>query len=344
MTAAVKPVANQRSTISAGFAGALLEHAVAAGAGEAELLAESGIAREDISVPDGRIPTAHYAVMLQSAARLCSDPAFALHFASAVRLEDVSIVGLIGKACATMGEGREQLNRFARLMIDAEGVAPEFLALVRDGADIWLELTSPIFSDYPVLAEAGLTRFVCGLINAGMPLPREVHFKRAAPEWSAEHRGILKTQVVFGSQRNGVLIDEAFLAIPLPPSSRYVFALLCERADALLSDLRSLATVRARVESVLMQTLHSGETGMEKIARQLGVSSSTLYRQLDAENVRYDTVLDKLRRTMALQFLSAGKTSAGEIAYLLGFSEASAFSRAFKRWTGKSLKEFRAAE
>jgi AraC-like DNA-binding protein len=318
-----------------------LEHAIAAGAEEKDLLAEAGLARDDIADPDARIPTARYAAMLQAAASRCADPAFALHFASAVRLEEVSIVGLIGKACATIGEGRRQLNRFASLVIDADGVAPEMMALARDETGIWLELTSPIFSAYPILAEAALTRFVCGLINSGLPLPGAVHFRHAEPDWSAEHRRILGTSVVFASNRNGVLVDEAFLDTPLPPSSRYVFTLLCERADALLADLRSSGTLRARVEGAVMQSLHCGETGMEAVARQLGLSPSTLYRQLEAEGVRYETVIDELRKTMALQFLDAGKTSVSEIAYLLGFSEASAFSRAFRRWTGQSPKEYR---
>jgi AraC-like DNA-binding protein len=82
--------------------------------------------------------------------------------------------------------------------------------------------------------------------------------------------------------------------------------------------------------------LHKGEVGMDGIAAALGVSRQTLFRRLKAEGVTFAAVLDDLRRRLALSYLAERRVSVNEAAYLTGFSEPAAFSRAFKRWTGAS--------
>ena len=85
-----------------------------------------------------------------------------------------------------------------------------------------------------------------------------------------------------------------------------------------------------------MPILHTGDVGMEIVASKLGMSRQTLYRNLKSEGATFETVLDELRHKMAVNFLSGRKVSVNETAYLVGFSEPAAFSRAFKRWTGVS--------
>mgnify|MGYP003882060203 CR=1 FL=1 len=94
--------------------------------------------------------------------------------------------------------------------------------------------------------------------------------------------------------------------------------------------------MRAQVESHLIPNLHNGNPGMEPIAEKLGVSRQMLYRKLKAEGISFEKLLDTLRHKMAVHYLNGKKVSVNETAYLVGFSDPSAFSRAFKRWTGKS--------
>ena len=135
---------------------------------------------------------------------------------------------------------------------------------------------------------------------------------------------------------NALLMDEEFLSIRLPRSNRYVFGVLSEHAEALLKSLEDSKSTRGRVESLLMPVLHTGEASMEMIAGKLGMSRQTLFRKLKAEGVNFEKVLDELRHKLALYYLNGKKASVNETAYLVGFSEPSAFSRAFKRWTGSS--------
>ena len=93
-----------------------------------------------------------------------------------------------------------------------------------------------------------------------------------------------------------------------------------------------------------MPILHTGEASVDMVAGRLGVSRQTLFRKLKAEGVTFEKVLDELRHQLALHYLSEGKVSVNETAYLVGFSDRTAFSRAFKRWTGFSPRGKRVSE
>ncbi len=90
-----------------------------------------------------------------------------------------------------------------------------------------------------------------------------------------------------------------------------------------------------------MPILHTGEVSVETIAGKLGTSRQTLYRNLKDEGVTFEQVLDALRHRMALDYIASRKVSVNETAYLVGFSDPASFSRAFKRWTGKSPRDWR---
>ena len=108
------------------------------------------------------------------------------------------------------------------------------------------------------------------------------------------------------------------------------------------SDGRRDASFRRRVEAELEMRLAEGETRIGPVARALGCSRQTLYRRLKAEGLTFGQVLDDLRRRRALALVRDAARPVKEIAWRLGFSDPAAFSRAFKRWTGKSPQAFRA--
>jgi AraC-like DNA-binding protein len=90
-----------------------------------------------------------------------------------------------------------------------------------------------------------------------------------------------------------------------------------------------------------MTILHTGDASVDIIAKKLGFSRQTLFRRLKAEGATFREVLDELRHKLALDYLSGKQVSVNETAYLVGFSEPAAFSRAFKRWTGSSPRTMR---
>jgi AraC-like DNA-binding protein len=140
--------------------------------------------------------------------------------------------------------------------------------------------------------------------------------------------------IVFDSGWNALQVDEEVMTIPVALQPRYVFDVLSEHAEALLASLDGAATMRGRVEALLVPLLHTGAAGIDAVAAKLGISRQTLYRRLKAEGATFEAVRDSVRHRLALDYLGAGKASVAETAWRLGFSDRAAFSRAFKRWTG----------
>jgi AraC-like DNA-binding protein len=340
-------------TIAAGYPKAFLDFAAARGADRRVLLERSRIRPDYLEDQDSRIPLSKYLALMEAGVELCGEPALALLFGEAVRFQDISVVALVGEAAETTEEARRQLNRYARLMIDeGDNRVSEHFELVREEGKVWLKATSLLYVDYPLLTESAFARCICSARElfgathdfAKWPYPKAVHFTHEEPSYRAEYDRVFGVPIVFGSRMNALLMDEEFLSIRLPRPNRYAFGVLSAHAEALLKSLENSKTVRGRVESLLMPVLHTGEAGMDAIAAKLGFSRQTLFRKLKAEGVTFEQVLDELRHRLALYYLSGKKVSVNETAYLVGFSDPAAFSRAFKRWTGSSPRVMRSSK
>jgi AraC-like DNA-binding protein len=336
-------------TIAAGYPKGFLEFAVARGADREALLKSAGLAEADLAQQDNRVPLSRYVTLIRAAIAQLNEPAIALQFGEAVRMQDISIVGLICEAAETPAEVGTQLNRYARLVVDESPGRPrEMVRSVVDKDGIWMEAAPGFFQD-ALITEAEFARLVWNTrtmfaddpLFQSMPFPKAVRFRHEGPNFRTEYDRIFGVPVVFGSDRDGILLDARFPLLKQPPTNRYVFGVLSERAEALLKELEATKTVRARVESQLMPMLHTGEATMDRIAARLGLSRRTLLRKLSAEGTTFEKVLDELRHRLAVEFLAARKVSINEAAYLVGFSDPAAFSRAFKRWTGSSPRAAR---
>lgn len=290
--------------------------------------------------PDSRVPFAIYTDLMRQACVLCDDPALALHYGEAVDLAEVSIVGLIMNASETMADAFAQLKRFGRLALDVTGAGLDVTH--RDG-DLWIVDGRVSPNAFPQLTEVTFARLVCGPRRfLAVPHVLEVHLTHPAPSYRSEYDRIFQCEVVFESDWNALRLHPRAPAWRVALQPRYVFGVLTERADMLLKTLDDARTTRARVEGLILPTLHRGEAGAGAIASAMGFSRQTLFRRLKDEGVTFAQVLDDLRHRMALHYLQGRKASVNEVAYLVGFSDRAAFSRAFKRWTGQSPGEVRA--
>ena len=122
-----------------------------------------------------------------------------------------------------------------------------------------------------------------------------------------------------------------------------LFAFLGEMFHAMTAPKPKARCFRSDVEAAIEPLLASGEIGIDRVARELGMSRQTLYRRLKAEGITFEEILEAKRRSLAIRYLGINGDSVKAAAYRLGFSDPAAFSRAFKRWTGVSPSEFRTA-
>jgi AraC-like DNA-binding protein len=338
-------IAMGKETVAAGFPKAFFEFAVARGANRQALIRRSNLDLNDLKDQDNRVPLENYVALMKAGIELCDEPALALLFGEAVRMHDVSIVGLIGEAGDCGESGQQQINRYAPLLIDdGEDVSSDRIVFVRDNGNFWMEFRSPVYVDQPLLTESGFARCVCsaramfksGGILIKAPFPKAIHFTHDEPSYRAEYDRIFGVPLIFRSHINALLFDGEVLSVKPPGTNPYLSQILTARAEELLKRLETSKSTRARVEALLLSVLPSGQVNIETIASKLGLSRQTLFRKLKAESVTFEQVLVELRLKLALEYLGEKKTSVSEAAYLLGFSDPAAFSRAFKRWAGCS--------
>ncbi len=156
----------------------------------------------------------------------------------------------------------------------------------------------------------------------------------------ADYQAVFNAPVMFAAAENALVFDLAELQAPLPGRS---IDLLVASDRVLENYIAALSPddVSTEVRKLLLSLLPNGKANQEEVSRRMHMSRSTLHRRLREENTNYKELLESTRRTLAIEYVRDRKHSLNYIAFLLGFSDQSNFSRAFRRWTGKSPKAFR---
>ena len=331
-------------TTSAGYTKALLDFAVKQGVDEVRLLQRAALQAEALEDQDARVPFARYIALTRAAKEETGNPALALEFGAASDFRKFSVVGLISYASATMMEALMQLNRYGKLVVELDGLGdgPRF-QLSSENGQRWMDDRRANPNDFHELTESTWSRFI---VRSREDFPQhtyaiEAHVTHPAPAYRARYEELWQVPVTFGSRRNAIRSDPEWERVQIQPDNRYAFGVLTERGDALLAELEFSRAFRGRVEALIMPVLHTGEVSVDRIASKLGTSRQTLYRNLKSEGATFEQVLDELRHRLALEYLRGRRTSVNETAYLVGFSDPAAFSRAFKRWTGMSPRDAR---
>lgn len=325
-------------TIAAGYVTGLLSFVESKGAVRERLLEYAGIRETELTDHFARIPLTRYITLMRTASIECGDPALALHFGESSDCGDLTLIALIGAACATVAEASAHLNRYGRIALDVDGIdGPDHFPLIRERTGVWMVDNRQHHGLYPELTVSSFARFVTN-IRKGFPGQRvqEVCFSHAAPSYVAECERVFGVPVRFGSRRSAIRLDHAFPDARVERAPRYTLAVLTAHADALLRDLDAARSITGRVEAALLPLLSTRDVSMDRVAQALAMSRPSLYRALKSEGVTFEQLLDRVRHRMALHHLSSRNVTVHQASHLVGFSDPAAFSRAFKRWTGQS--------
>lgn len=169
--------------------------------------------------------------------------------------------------------------------------------------------------------------------------PFRIDFAHALPPDVSLYQNFFQTNTQFNRKANRIVFDRELLRLPLPQADAGLAEMLKHYADELFLKIPTKDDLIENVRQVLrFRFRRGGNVNLNSTARELAMSVRDLQRKLNAGGTSYQNVLDKLRCELALDYLSQN-IHLREIARLLGFSEPSAFLRAFKSWTGKTPRE-----
>ena len=172
-------------------------------------------------------------------------------------------------------------------------------------------------------------------------MPAEVRFCFPEPADTSEHRRVFRAPLRFNHERSELVWPRNVLDLPMLAADSLLQPIVEGQVRAQLQNLTSAESAVDAVRGVLAQELCDGQPTLQRVASRLHMSVRTLHRRLDDESASFRGVLAGARRELAERHLRDSRLAVGEIAFLLGFSEPSAFRRAFKRWTGQHPAAFR---
>jgi AraC-like DNA-binding protein len=181
---------------------------------------------------------------------------------------------------------------------------------------------------------------LCRQLSGRHLVPSWIKLMHRRTEVPSEFRTFFGCTIEFGSDIDEVTYPGASARLPIVSADPYLNSLLVQYCDeALASRIAKSSAWRLSVENAIAPLLPHGRARIAEISQRLGISPRTLERRLATEGLTFSRVLDELRLDLAKRYLRERGLPISEIAWLLGYREASAFNHAFKRWTGTTPKQ-----
>ncbi len=324
------------NTVSIGYLQALLDYAQVQGLAADALLAGHKL---DLADREARLTEAQGAELFDRAAALLKDPALGLHVGERIRPGHYGVLGYVTMNCATLAEALQALQRYQRLVIDLGPVE-----LAQSGADIVLTWRPDTERPFRQLAEfnlAGLITFA-RWISGRAGSPRRIDFNYAAPKDLAEHKRVFGCELKFDQPCYRLHLSADWLGAKLIQPDPEMHALMLRLAEKQMFSLtQGSDDVLAKARGLVAQQLARGGAELPAIAGQLALSPRSLQRRLQESDLSFSALVDEVRRELAERYLADATLELADVAFLLGFSEQSAFNRAFRRWTGKTPQQWR---
>ncbi|MEY4581789.1 MAG: hypothetical protein RL701_6492 [Pseudomonadota bacterium] len=302
------------------------------------LLNEIGLTPEELADRDARMPCRRALHGLERLIEEFGDPLIGLKMGTQLSLDVLDVVEYAACSTENLGTAIAVMSRYVHLLVEACSLS---VATSGELAKIWQTWTIPApaaANDLVVMAALRFSQRVCQHYEA----PIEVRLMHERPSYADAYASFFEAPVQFGAPANMIVIDRARLAAPLKrrnPRMAVAFERQVQALEQRTTEDRS--TLSGRVRHALTGQLSAGSVSMKQLARQLDVSVATLRRKLEEESTSFTVLLDAARREAAERYLAKPEPTVTEIAFLLGFSNLRAFSRAFRRWTGSAPTQFR---
>jgi AraC-like DNA-binding protein len=337
--AASEAARSEPGTIAICFVAAALEGVRARHMDADGLLAKVGLSASLLQMPQARVSAQHYGQLWRLVALTLDDEFFGQ---DSRRMKAGSFAMLCHAVlgCKNLGQALERSLRFYALMLDDISGS-----LVREGREVRIVLRDRIGAAAPrTFAHEVLLMLLhgvaCWLVGRRIPILR-AQFAYPEPAHSAEYRLMYCTDLKFDGPYTAIAFDASYLDLPIVQNERTIKEFLRTAPENILVKYKNGSSLSARIRRRLRQLPPAEVPDFETLAAELNMTPATMRRRLHEEGASYQEIKDQLRRDLAIGYLSHSDRSVMDIALELGFSERSAFHRAFRKWTGASPGEFR---
>lgn len=316
----------------------LLEHLTSGGYEVGAILDRAGIDRTAVAGTKARFPKRKFDALWRAASEATGDPAIALRVSTRVKANTLGVIGHLALASESRRNAFELIRGLTPLLwedFECDLESDDNVAFIRCRTDRELP-PSRFTTEYAI----GLTVTMSRVLGGGRADPLEVRFSYPAPPYEREYEQILQLPVRFNAGGDGVVFPISMMDTLNPSADAALRQLLESYAADQLAKIPTSARFSQRVRACIRSILPLGSLTADTVATQFRMSERTLRRRLEEEGASYQEILDDVRAQLAEHYLTKEKRGIDEVGFLLGFSDQSAFTKAFRRWTGQTPADF----
>ena len=298
----------------------------------APLLSRAGLRLEQMDDLNARLEVRAQVSLLEIAATTLQDDLLGFHLAREFELREVGLLYYVLSSSKDVTDAMRNARRYSRIVNEgieikfdagrATVIALDYVGVERQTDRHQIEFW--LFSLVRLCRELTRTRLAPRQVNVR-------HFREAMPP---DFRTVLGCDVKFGTAADEIVFPKMVSTLPIVSADKHLNQLLLRYAEDALAHKMAGEGTRARVEKAVAPLLPHGKAKASNVARDLGMSRRTLARLLSAEGLTFSAILDQYRTDLAKAYLAHRDLPISQIAWLLGYHEVSAFTHAFRRWTG----------
>jgi AraC-like DNA-binding protein len=315
-----------------------------AGIATAPLLLDAGLKKYQLNRDRGWIPYECHALLMEAAAREMDDLYYGLNLARRIDPRDFDALAYIGLSSATLEDALLNLERYLSVHTEAWT-----LDLEMQSRSVGLHLTPahPDLYSHVQAAECGAAAMINAyqFFLADKLVPLEVHFVHALdPNRSKAYiEEQLGCPVGFNQNRSQIILDRKLMLLPIATADDRLLRILKRHCEQVLKDREPQpSNLVTDIRQTIVKLLPSGQAKADTIATELGLTLRTMHRRLAERGLSFTEIHNDICRDLAERYINEERLNFQQVAFLLGYADQSAFSVAFKRWTGRTPTEVRA--
>ncbi|SEW02304.1 AraC-type DNA-binding protein [Chitinophaga arvensicola] len=277
-----------------------------------------------------------------NAGRLTNDPLFGLHFGESLQPAALGIVGEIIQSSATVGEALTHAAALTHLVTDQCRMeiarsAKTFMVRLLPATD---HGATPPYA-FRQLIEVLMVMVIHELDGLLLQkiVPQAVRLAYTVPD-PAEYERVFRCKPSKRAGEYVLVFDNRYWEEPLLTANYELQNLLLQKVSSLPKTSDQPQTLQTRIYNYLLANSYLGVSSLDDIAANFNISPRSLQRKLKEEGVKYQDIADAVRHSLAVYYIGAGNYALKDISWMLGYNELSAFTRAFKRWTGSSPLQY----
>ena len=305
-----------------------------------KIFSEAGIREQDCDNPISEVNLSQYCNLFELAAKETKNPNIGLHFGHGFKPEQLGMIGYAAISSPTLASGLKSMENY----FPAHQGRTSF-SLFQDDGIMWLQyhILDPRIKNKRQDAELSLGMF-CNIFKAAHGqewAPLEIRFEHTEPEDAAEHEKLFNSKVLFGRRTNAIAFKKSNLDIRMPGNDPYLLSMVRAFLEGRCTQISNPIDLATIVRNEVTMQLGTSIPSLNEVASILGMTDKNFQKKLRINGLSFPEILRAARHELALHYMDDPEMSLTDIALNLGYSELSAFSRAFRNWTGMSPQSFR---